>query len=380
MKKAVLYIKENNEKIINTWEQKVIQEIEASRSTKSLVLRNQLPHVLEDIAEILDRYKDFEHVQKDEKFEEIISNSIDHGRHRASSSHYSIRQILQEYMIFHRTLTDLLREANAYTSEVGSLLMYTIETAMINSADSFTSSLQEMREKLVGTLAHDLRNPISAAYLAIDMMEYDNGPERFKRIKRLVKRSMNNSLKLIEGLLDAISVKAGQGITMQFKETDLLKDINWVYQEASEIYPNPIRLISEQKKVLGVFDGTAIRRVLENLVSNGVKYGAENSPITITVLDKDKEVIIRVHNEGFPIPKQRQNEIFSFLKTKQEGNRKNMKSWGMGLYLVKLVVEAHGGDVKFTSSKKSGTTFEMKMGKQRNKTGISKARVDSLNP
>lgn len=374
MKEAALFIRENNEKIIGLWEENVIKEIEASRSTQSLVLRNQLPHVLDDIAHIMDRHKDIHQVEKDEKFEEILNNSTDHGRHRASSSQYSIKQILQEYMIFHRTLVSALKEANVYTEQVGTLLMYTIETAMINSAESFTNSLQEMREKLIGTLAHDLRSPLSTVYLAIDILEHDNGPESFTRIKRLIKRSMKNSLGLIEGLLDAISVKAGEGITMQFKETDIMEDINWVFQEASEIYSSPIRLVSEKKEIHGIFDGTAIRRVLENLISNGIKYGAPNSPISITVIDQEKDVLIQVHNEGPPIPEERQKEIFNFLKTKQPGDT-NRKSWGMGLYLVKMVVEAHGGEVKLDSSRENGTTFEMKLGKQTNKTGVHKTRV-----
>ena len=374
MEQAVHFIKQNNERIISTWEQNVKKEIDVSSSTTSLILRNQLPYLIEDIAKIFEKYEDLDRVKDDENFDEIIKNSLDHGRHRASTSHYTVRQVLREYIVFHRTITDLLKENGAYTDEAATILKYVIETAMTNSADSFTQSLQDMREKVLGTLAHDLRNPLSAAYLAIDTLEYDNGEERFHKMKRLIKRSMKNSLHLVEGLLDSISIEAGEGMAMKFRETNLMEDIDWVYQEALEIYKNPIELVSKNKEIMGVFDGAAIRRALENLISNGVKYGADDSSITMTVIDKEQEVIIKVHNKGLPISEERQKEIFDFLKTKQEGNRQ-VKSWGMGLYLVKMVVEAHAGKVKLESSEEDGTTFEIVLGKSTNEVGATKARV-----
>ena len=374
-RKAVFFFRENNEKIMSIWEKKVKKEIDVSDSTTSLLLRNQLPYFIKDIAKIFDRYKDLEEMQDDEGFEEIIQDSSDHGRHRASAPNYTVKQVLQEYMVFHRTITDLLIEDEAYSKEVATVLKYIIETAMIQSANSFTQSLQDMREKVVGTLAHDLRNPLSAAYLAIDTLEYEHGQERFRKMKRLIRRSVKNSLNLVEGLLDSISIEAGEGMTIVFEETNLMEDIDWVYQEASEIYKNPIELVSEAKEIKGVFDAAAIRRVLENLISNGVKYGAEDSRITITVVDKTQDVLIKVHNEGLPISKERQKEIFHFLETKKKENAQ-MKSWGMGLYLVKMVVEAHGGELNLQSSEEEGTTFEMILGKYTNEIGKSKTRVN----
>ena len=378
MKKAAQFIKENNERIISSWEKNVKAKIEVAKGTESLVLRNQLTHVLDDIMKIMSRYEDFEQIRDGEKFEEIVKDSIDHGRHRASTSNYAIKQILQEYMIFHRTLMDILMEAGVYNKEVGNILNYAVETAMIHSADSFSQSLQAMREKMVGTLAHDLRNPLSTAYLALDMFDRDKDPGRAEVLKKMAKRSLKHSLNLIEGLLDAITVKAGEGITMHFTHTNLIKDIKWVHEESSEIYSHKIILETEKEEIYGVFDGAAVRRILENLVSNGVKYGAENSPVRITVLEREEEISITVQNFGNPIPQERQEEIFRFISTKKDGEDRNMKSWGMGLYLVKIVAEAHGGKVNLTSTEQEGTTFELILKKAANDPGISKTKIESF--
>ncbi|MFD0976845.1 sensor histidine kinase [Salinimicrobium gaetbulicola] len=373
MKNAAQYIRDHNEEIIEEWENTVKKEIEASRETNSLALRNQLPHVLSDIAEIMERYNDFEEVKNNEKFEEIINNSIDHGRHRASSSAYDVGQILQELIVFHRVITENLRQHNHYNIEVGILLKYTLETAMFNTAKSFSNSLQAMREKLTGTLAHDIKNPISAAYLGINSLSYEDGPERFEKIKKLTLRSLKHSMELIEGLLDSISLKAGDGITFNFEDTDLMTDVTWVFNEASEIYSNDITLETTQKVIRGVFDGTAIRRVLENLVTNAIKHGAKNTPVKIKVDQAGDLVNIRVYNEGKPIPEERQKDIFKFLNSADQ-EKGELKSWGMGLSLVKIVAEAHGGNVSVESNDE-GTSFIIILNKASNHPGKKKSKL-----
>ena len=378
MKKAAKILLSHKEEIMNSWENTVKKEISASKLTSTLALRNQLPHVLNDIIEILNRYNDFEPVKQDEKFEEIISNSIDHGRHRATSMYYDVQQVIKEYIVFHRTLTDVLMKNDAYSAEVGILLKYTIETAMLNSATSFSDSLQEMREKLVGTLAHDMRNPLTAANLALDMIKDNQDEKQVNKLRQMAKRSLQKSIELIEGLLDAISVKAGEGLTLNFAHTDILPDIKWVYKEAAEIYSNPIKFECSKEEIVGIFDTTAVRRVLENLLTNAIKYGAADTLITIKVEDREKFVEISVHNTGLPIPEEKQEEIFQFLTTENKVETNGLKSWGMGLTLVKVVAEAHGGNVHLKSNPQEGTKFTIYLGKYLNEPGKIKTEVEYL--
>ena len=369
MRLASEVIKNNSALMMDRWESRVKKEIPAAFISSDLALRNQLPHVLEDIAEIMDRYDGFLEIEKDEKYDEIIKNSLDHGRHRATSSHYTVKQILKEYVIFHRVLTETLIDNDVYTKEVGIILKYTLETAMLNSASSFSDSLQEMREKLIGTLAHDIRNPISAAYFALDVIQYDDDKERIKSLKTMGMRSLKKSLDLVEGLLDAISVKAGEGITLNFAEINIVKELKWVFNEASEIYTHEIVFECDHDKIEGIFDGTAIRRVVENLVTNAVKYGSRKTPVRMILENFEDEVIIKVHNLGDPIDKKNQSEIFEFLNRGRDPQKARLESWGMGLTLVKSVAQAHGGKVYLESNEENGTTFSIQLKKYVNKPG-----------
>lgn len=369
MTRASEILKKNSSRIIEIWERRVKKEIPAAKSSSNLALRNQLPNVLEDIAHIIDRYDDLSEIEKFEQFEEIIQNSLEHGRHRATSSHYTVKQILQEYIIFHRVLTETLIDEEAYTEDVGIVLKYTLETAMLNSASSFSDSLQEMREKLIGTLAHDIRNPISTAYFAFDILKVTSDKDRQEKLVAMGMRSLKKSLELVEGLLDAISVKAGEGIMLNFADTDIVKEIKWVADEASEIYTKEISFNTEANSMKGIFDGTAIRRVVENLVTNAVKYGAPDTKIKIQLEEVENSVVIKVHNYGKAIDKANQSEIFDFLNRGNGSHDSGLESWGMGLTLVKSVANAHGGSVDLHSTDEEGTTFSITLQKDFNEPG-----------
>lgn len=141
-------------------------------------------------------------IQEHRIYEEIRKISLDYGRHRAASASYTVEQIVKEYMVLHRIMINYLLSKGEFTLEASIFISYAIETSMSHSAGSFTKSLQEMREKLVGTLTHDIRNPISAAYLAVDMIKHEEGSERFLKISSMTLKSLRSYVELLEGLMD----------------------------------------------------------------------------------------------------------------------------------------------------------------------------------
>lgn len=377
MKKAAKVLEKHKSEIVEEWIDKVREEVAAARENNELALRDHVPHLVDDIISIMRRYEKFDVTAEENIYEEIFENSIEHGRHRATSSGYTVNQILREYISFHRILTNKLLQEEAYNNEVGVVIKYSIENAMLFSGSAFSDSLQEMRQKLIGILAHDIRNPISAAYLAVDMMKHEQGQERFEKIRQMAKSSLKRSIDLVEGLLDSIAIQAGEGITLEFSETDLYPTIQSVHSEAKEIYSNEIILNAEEKEIKGIFDATMIRRVLENFISNAVKYGNRDKPVTMTVINEEEIVTIGVNNYGTPIPEEKQEDIFRFLSTTgSSSGSKGMKSWGMGLTLVKAVAEAHGGELKLESDESNGTTFTILINKRKSNPGKVKAALN----
>ena len=373
MKKTARLLKNKRDEIIELWEKEVLVKVEAAPSTNKIALQDHVPNILDDIIDIMDRHKNTADYLSDKKIHRIEKNSLEHGRHRATSPNYTVGQIIHEYMIFNTVILRILQENDNSDVVLFDLIKCTIDKAMLNSVASFTESIQEMQNKLMGTLAHDIRNPLAAARMAIEMLNYEAGEERFKKVKKMSYNSVNKAIELIEGLLESITVKAGEGIMLSFSELDLNEDIQTVYEEACDIFSEEIILDKKDEPINGIFDATAIRRLLENLVTNAIKYGHSEKPVIIKIDNEDEWLNISVHNHGEPIPKEKQKDIFTFLEHGKQKRKEKLQSYGIGLTLVKMVAEAHGGSVVLKSEDGFGTEFLIKLNKHSNVPG--KART-----
>ncbi len=373
MKKTGQIIAQNISLIIKTWEEQVKKEILSSKNMDVVILQDHLRYFIKDISDVMTRYSNPIYACPDEKYIEIFENCSQHGKHRALSSNYTVDQIILEYIIFNRVLTEVLILNNVYTLDVGELLKYFMELATLKSVEAFSKSIQDMQEKLVGTLAHDIRNPLSIAKTSLELLDCQEGEDLVSTMKYIAIKSVTKSLGLIESLMDAITVKAGQGIMLEFAEINIFKIINEIYKDSETIYFNEFEFKYTSDNIVGIFDGTAIRRLIENLISNAVKYGLYKSPITINIKDLGEAVELSIHNYGKPIPKERQGQIFQFLK--KDNDSIQLNSWGMGLTLVKIVAEAHGGYVNLESDTINGTRFTILMKKSINKPGKKRIKL-----
>jgi len=376
MKSAAQILSFKHQEIINAWEKKVRKEVKASESNNRISLHDHVPNILDGIIDIMERLDNFSAYLDDDRYLEIIKDSEEHGRHRATTEFYTIDEIIHEYIIFHRVITQILEDGGITNVKTFNLLKYVIETAMLKSSKAFTESLQEMQHKLIGTLAHDIRNPLAAARMAIEMQNHEHGKERLEKVKNMSYNSVNKAIQMIEGLLENITVNAGEGMLLNFSETNIVKDVKTVYEEAKEIYSEDFSLDCHKDTVNGVFDGIAIRRLLENLISNALKYGDSNRPITIGLKDEIETVKLWVHNYGIPIESAKQQKIFDFLDHGKTQNHSKLNSWGMGLTLVKMVADAHHGSIDLVSNKEIGTKFLITLCKYSNETGKMRTRLN----
>lgn len=375
MIKTARILRENNAEIMKIWRNQVVQEVLASKESDSIVLYNHLPVLINDIAKLMIRFDKMKDVSKDKKYKEILKSSTDHGKQRSNTAYYTVEQIVHEYIILHRTLSEFIISHNGYNENVSDLLKYVIETSILKSVGSFSRSIQDMQEKLIGTLAHDIRNPLAAAQLSLEMMEQDKTGKWAEKTRIAAQRGLKKAISLIEGLMDGITIKAGEGMMLNFENTDLLKDIKWVHAESKEVYTNDIKLDCKVEKIEGIFDSTAIKRLLENLIGNAVKYGDKEKQITISIIDEKEAVVIKVHNYGKPIPEAKQAQIFKFMGSAEKDQNSVLGSWGMGLSLTQIVAEAHGGDINLISDEKTGTTFTVNLIKQFNEPGKRRAKL-----
>ncbi len=223
------------------------------------------------------------------------------------------------------------------------------------------------RERFVSTLTHDLRSPLSTVKMSLDLiLNRAQDPKSVRTISTHAISGLNRTDQMIQDLLDVTRIKAGMGLSIETSECDLAELAREVRDELSANYRVDFQL--EAPKILkGNFSCKQLRRVIENLGSNAAKYGDTSQPILIRLSDAEQGITLSVQNYGNPIPMEELPIIFdSFLRSRTVS--KGSRGWGLGLSIVKGVVEAHEGSVSVISNSESGTIFTVTIPKAKEST------------
>jgi signal transduction histidine kinase len=222
---------------------------------------------------------------------------------------------------------------------------------------------RDLRERFVATLTHDLRTPITSAKLSVQLiLRKVAGQESVENLAGRSIHALDRANDMIQDLLDANLIRAGERLPLELSEFNLTQLISDTLDELRTLYGDRIELIADGE-ITGFWSRNGLRRVLENLVNNAVKYGAHASPIRVFLLKQQarqqEQVKLSVHNEGVPIPKDQQTRLFLPFQRIRLVQKVAQKGWGLGLTLVKGIAEAHGGKVELKSDTESGTLFSV---------------------
>jgi len=219
--------------------------------------------------------------------------------------------------------------------------------------------LEQLRERYVALISHDLRGPLSTARMAASLLSGGlDKPDVGIKLARTIERNLDHMDQMVRDLLDAQRIRAGQPVPLRIVECDLVSICKVVIDDLSMIYPQRLELRGETT-LHGYWSPEELRRAAWNLAINGLKYGSANTPVVIEVARRDERAVVAVHNEGPPIPADEHTRLFSpYARTVRTGGP---RGWGLGLTLVRGCVEAHGGTVTVQSDAVSGTTFTIEL-------------------
>ena len=220
-------------------------------------------------------------------------------------------------------------------------------------------------EQFVSTLSHDMRNPLFIARASAEMIgKNPTNIELNRNFAEKIIENIDRANQMIQDLLDSNRIRSGAKLTVIKSECDLGKMISLVSEDLSQIYGKKF-VVTCSESLVGQFDCNGIRRAIENLVTNAVKYGDAKKPITLSAKQNDYEIHIKVHNFGNPIPLKDQATLFDHFHRSESAQLSGQHGWGIGLTLVKGITEAHDGRVDVKSSANEGTTFSLILPKSR---------------
>lgn len=222
---------------------------------------------------------------------------------------------------------------------------------------------QNMRDTFVAAITHDLRTPLTVTKMTVEMLmrKYKDNEDIQKRAGKIIDCT-DRSERMIQNLLDVNQLKSGGKLKIKPEQCLLNELIQNVIKEISDIFGDRFSYSYEEALSINA-DSTALRRIMENLISNAAKYGSEEKDIEITSKDLGDQIEICVKNYGNPISEKEQFNIFLPFHRTVKAQGSFQQGWGLGLSLVKGLVEAHNGSVSVTSSEEEGTCFKVRLPK-----------------
>jgi signal transduction histidine kinase len=221
------------------------------------------------------------------------------------------------------------------------------------------NQLMQKKDEFINITAHEFRTPLTSIKAALQIIgRFKFNAEENDKLVSILKRA-NNQVKRITGILndliDVSNINNGE-LPLQFASFPISNVIEESIQDAQAGDSNLLFEITGPTETIVKADNSRIQQVLNNLISNAVKYSASSTPITIALTIDNEFLCIRVKDRGKGIPLDKLPFIFDRYFRVEETSQ-NYSGMGLGLYIAKGIVERHGGSIGVESAEEQGTTF-----------------------
>jgi signal transduction histidine kinase len=280
----------------------------------------------------------------------------------------AVKQGAQDYLVKRQVNPDVLVRSVQYAIARKQVLeqLRTVNQTLESTVEERTAELEKAQElyqfksEFVSMLSHDIRNPLNTILLAAGLLQ--NNDDKLTKEKKMSHLNMiRAAIKNMAHLLDEVSLigKADSGklqcqlypVDLEYLCNQILEDIHLTALE---------KHITIEFNITGDFSSTLwdenlLRHILENILSNAIKYSPPGNKVKFELTQKEKTATFKIQDWGMGISQQDQNQIF--VPFHRGENVSGVSGTGMGLSIVKKCVEAHGGEIYVESQIGVGTTF-----------------------
>jgi PAS domain S-box-containing protein len=219
------------------------------------------------------------------------------------------------------------------------------------------------REQMMGMLGHDLRNPLAAVRaLASLLLRREDLPESARESLAEIGRAGQRMLEMIGTLLDFTNGRFKGGVPIAPVPTDLHAVCRDVVDELRAAEPDRTIELDLEGDGRGRWDPARVAQVVSNLVANALEHGGAEGPVRVRVGGGEGDAVLEVTNQGAPIAPALMEVMFEpFSGGSALRDASHARGLGLGLYIVREVVKAHGGTIGVVSTAARGTTFTVRL-------------------
>ena len=234
---------------------------------------------------------------------------------------------------------------------------------ILEEREALVEQLKEtvrFNEMFVAILSHDLRNPLGAIATGAHLLLRQEDNERLHRPLARILRSAERMARMIEQLLDFTRVRVGGGLMLSRSRVSLETLCEQVIEELELANPDRPLSFESRGNTEGEWDADRLAQVLSNLIANALEHGSRDSSVLVEVDGTDDtDVVACVSNQGV-IPEAALPTLFDAFRGTQSGSDQR-QGLGLGLYIAREIVLAHGGSVRVTSDEALGTRFVVRL-------------------
>jgi signal transduction histidine kinase len=281
-------------------------------------------------------------------------------------SGFDLAQIVSEYCSLRACIVGLWREHDAEDFNRGAAEITRFDElvdAHITAAVSYYKEQESRyRDRFLGILGHDLRDPISAIVLAAANLTRLGLDEQQRQIVAVVQRSTRRLVGMVNDILDFARGRLGSPMPVTTSAADLVLIAHEVIDEVQAANPGCLIDFQADGETSGHWDADRLKQVVTNLLINAVQHGSGDH-VAVAVKSDDAFVELEVHNRGPAIPAELLATMFDPLIRGSNPNR-DQDGLGLGLFIVEQIVSAHKGTIAVTSTEDAGTTFVVRLPRQ----------------
>ncbi|MCK8817873.1 PAS domain-containing sensor histidine kinase [Natroniella sulfidigena] len=248
----------------------------------------------------------------------------------------------------------------------------------------------KLKTKIFANLSHEFKTPLNLTSCGVQMLETklksNNIFAEYEKYIDIIKQNNKRLLQLITNLIDITKIDSG-AYELNLQNHDLVDLIEKIVSSVKEYATSKeikLQFKSEIESKIIACDPFNLERIILNLLSNAIKFTDAGDQIEVTIRDKDSKTLISVKDTGVGIPKDKQKNIFNRFGQADKSQARNSAGSGIGLSLVKLLVEMHGGEIYLEGEYGVGSEFIVelpaeKLKKENNQKELEKDHESLLN-
>lgn len=369
------FILQDIEKILQEWEdfaRELTSQIACVMDTGEL--RDHAEEMLRAIAVDLDTPESTQ--QSIEKSHALASPTEDYTpaeRHAADrlSAGFTIEQLIAEYRSLRASVLRLWQHRVRIldSAKVHDIIRFNeaIDQALTESVTRYSTMLQQSQNLFLAILGHDVRTPLGAISMGAQYLLLDEKlPAPSHKMASRILSSNKRIDEIVSDLLDFATTHLGKGIPISPAAMNLAKVCEELVEEVRTFHPHHQIVLNKSPDLEVIWDSARISQAFSNLIANAIQHGSKSDPVTITVSVENEGIVWTIHNNGDVISPDKLRTIFDpdkrFVMSTPEGeNSAPNQHLGLGLYITREIIHAHGGNIDIASNEVDGTTFTIRL-------------------